>query len=222
MSARQFGRTKERSSVVITVLLASGVLLDLTIYYATESSSHVLCSLISCIIVAVMVFIQEIATVNTRAYTDSLTGLFNKHRWELLIEDDLDKKSVGVMMFDLNRLKYINDTYGRTMGDKAIQTFANILVNSIPHSYSICRWGGDEFTVLVKNASGEKIKRYMQEVEDSINEYNATDGQPEIAYAVGCAMSVKYPQLSVRELLRIADDRMYKNKKLWYKNNFVK
>lgn len=55
----------------------------------------------------------------------------------------------------------------------------------------------------------------MQEVEDAAKEYNMTDDQPELAYAVGCAMSVEYPQLSIRELLRIADDRMYKNKDLW-------
>ena len=126
---------------------------------------------------------------------------------------------IGVIMFDLNRLKYINDTMGHEVGDKMILSFSNILRNSIPYSNTICRWGGDEFTVMVTDASREKIETYLADIRFEADSYNDSCEKPEIHYAVGYALSTEFPGVSRRELMQRADARMYQDKKRWYKAN---
>ena len=127
--------------------------------------------------------------------------------------------TVGIMMLDLNRLKYINDTMGHEAGDKMIYTFSNILRNSISHSNTICRWGGDEFAVMIMDADKEKMETCLSEISQATEAYNASGAKPEIFYAAGYALSSEFPRHSLEELLRVADKRMYLDKKRWYSNS---
>ena len=209
-----------RKDLFFILFLVFGVLLDFLIYYIRKNSSNLIFTMLSFLIYTVIVFIRNYADINRRAKTDAQTGFFNRSRWnQLMDEGTFGMEPIGIIMFDLNRLKHINDTMGHAVGDKVILSFSNILRNSIPHSNTICRWGGDEFTVMVTDASTEKIETYLADIRKAAETYNASGEKPEIHYAAGYALSTQFPGVSRRELMQKADEQMYLDKKLWYREN---
>ena len=126
---------------------------------------------------------------------------------------------IGIMMFDLNCLKYVNDTYGHESGDSLIFHFANILRNSVSPENVICRWGGDEFTILLSNTSHESLEKYAQAIENAVDRYNNTTEYLKIYYSGGHALSSDFDSLTYDQLLQKADNMMYNNKKIWYSQN---
>ena len=211
---------QSRMDLFFIVFLVFGVLLDFLVYYIKKNSSNLIFTMLSFLIFTIIVFLKSFADINRRAKTDLQTGFFNKSRWsQLMNERSSIPESIGIIMLDLNRLKHINDTMGHEVGDKMILSFSNILRNSIPPSNTICRWGGDEFTVMVTDASQEKIEHYLADIRKAADTYNASGEKPEIYYAAGYALSSQFPGSTRMELMKRADEQMYLDKKRWYKES---
>ena len=209
-----------RREWLLSGLLAIGVSIDLALYNLSGSSDKLSFSLLSMLLYTMLIFMSNLTDANKRAYTDTLTGLFNKNRWDTLMNTPaFTDRNIGVIMFDLNRLKHVNDTMGHAAGDRMIFNFANILRNSIPISNTICRWGGDEFTVLCMEASQDMMEMYIDRVHAAANDYNASGQTPSLHFAAGYALSSEFPELSPSELLRKADERMYLDKNQWYQQH---
>lgn len=204
-------------SWVFVLMLGVGAAIDFLMFYIRDSSSGLVFSIFAILIYTLALFVSSIQDINKQANTDTHTGLFNKRRWDILMDDPTSATgSVSVMMMDLNGLKYINDTMGHEAGDQMIFHFANILRNTIPPSNIICRWGGDEFTVMLTNADRERTEKYIENIRSAVEDYNTSGGSPALSFAVGYALSDDYPGLSRKELLEKADELMYQNKKVWY------
>lgn len=211
---------RSKKDLFFIMFLVFGVLIDFLFYYINKNSSNLIFTMLSFLIYTVIVFIKSFADINRRAKTDLQTGFFNKSRWsQLMNERSSIPESIGIIMLDLNRLKHINDTMGHEVGDKMILSFSNILRNSIPPSNTICRWGGDEFTVMVTDASQEKIELYLADIRKAADTYNASGEKPEIYYAAGYALSSQFPGSTRMELMKKADEQMYLDKKRWYKES---
>ena len=152
-------------------------------------------------------------SIQDAACTDPLTELPNKVRWDQLMdrrpEDDC------ILMLDLNRLKKINDTLGHATGDKVLVRFTQILQESLPSGSMICRWGGDEFAVLLRGADAETVEGCLSAIRDAAVNYT----KPAIHFAAGFALSQEHPDLTRRQLLELADRRMYQDKRQWYAEN---
>ncbi|MDD6033362.1 MAG: GGDEF domain-containing protein [Oscillospiraceae bacterium] len=207
-----------KQALGFSLLLAAGVGIDLISYYIRGNSAEVGFTLLAVLIYTSLLFALNLRSTNRMAFTDEQTGLFNKSRWNLLMrQEQQDTEPVAVMMLDLNRLKVTNDTLGHEAGDRMILSFVNILRNVISPAHVICRWGGDEFTVLVTPARRETLEGYLQGIRAAVDAYNQSGGTPPIYYAAGYAFSEDYPGLTRRELLRKADEQMYQDKKAWYK-----
>lgn len=217
---RKKGMQKNGLKLLMILALITGVISDLVKYYISGTSAGIIYTIAAFLICIVILFVTNLLDINRRGYTDVQSGLFNRNRWDELMKvkaptDD----TVGIMMLDLNRLKYINDTMGHEAGDKMIYNFSNILRNSISHSNTICRWGGDEFAVMMMDADKEKMEACLSEISQATEAYNASGAKPEIYYAAGYALSSEFPKHSLEELLRVADKRMYLDKKQWYSNS---
>ena len=204
----------------LTLLLILGAFADLFVFYISKSSSGLVFTLLVVLIYTLSLFIINILDTNKKAYTDAHTGLFNRSRWDALMEDQTAiSEPFGMIMLDLNGLKYTNDTLGHDAGDKLVFRFANILRNTIPPTNTICRWGGDEFTVIITNADREAIEKYMEKIRTAVDAYNISGEKPALSYAAGYALSTEFPELSPKELLKKADERMYLNKQKWYQEH---
>ena len=209
--------THQKQSLWYVAVLGISVLLDLVHYYTSGSSAGIDFTLIGFILFTLIQFARSVTETSTLAYTDAQTGLFNKLRWDMLMaREDGSHSSVGIMMLDLNCLKHTNDTLGHEAGDQMIFNFSNILRNTLPPSSVICRWGGDEFTVQIADATREEMEQSIRDLRAAADGYNRFGQGPAIYFAAGFALSSEYPGLSQPELLKKADEAMYRDKRAWY------
>lgn len=213
---------KKRNIMIFIILLVSGSISDLVYFYLNGTSSGMMITSIAFLIYIFYRFIESILSINKKAYMDVNTNLFNKTRWNEIIEEKIpDNEPIGIMMLDLNRLKHTNDTMGHEFGDKMIIKFAEILRNSFDSGTFLFRWGGDEFTVLVRNADRKKMEDYDYALHAAVDAYNKSGAKPEIHFACGYALSTDFPDISRNELLTKADERMYCDKQKWYDKHFI-
>jgi diguanylate cyclase (GGDEF)-like protein len=95
-------------------------------------------------------FQQRLERTESRAYGDSLTGLLNRGEGEARLVARLAAGlPFSVILVDLNDFKQINDQYGHVSGDQVLRTVAHILTSCLRTSDMVCRWGGDEFLLLI-------------------------------------------------------------------------
>lgn len=199
------------------LILGFGLLLDLLLYYISGTTQSVIFTLWAFVVYALVMFMSNILNATRKAYVDSFTGLSNKSRWmELMNSTDVSADPVGIVILDMNGLKTINDIYGHEAGDTIIFQFSNILRNVFPPNSVICRWGGDEFSLLTTGIRQEMLVKYIEDLYRAAEEYNSSNPTPHIHFAVGYALSSEYPGLTRQELMSMADSRMYLNKKEWY------
>ena len=123
-----------------------------------------------------------------------------------------DTLNVGVMMFDLNNLKKINDTYGHEQGDVFIQTFASYLTRILTEDSFLARFGGDEFVIVQNHATWSQLEQMNIQLQSMLDVYNQTADHP-ISYAVGYDISCKNHYYLIMDLLQIADQKMYQDKR---------
>ena len=213
---------KEKHTWIFNILIALGVLSDIIYYYRKATSSGILFTTIAFLIYTVYLFAENILDIINKVYYDVNTKLYNKAHWEEFIKDKIpDSEPIGVMMLDLNRLKYTNDTFGHEMGDKMIVKFSEIMRKTFASHEFLCRWGGDEFVVVVRNANLEKMENYDKAIHAAVENYNKSGAKPEIYFACGYALSTEFSDISRDELLTKADKRMYSDKQQWYNEHVM-
>ena len=213
---------KDRNTLLFIILLVIGSVSDILNFYRKGSSAGMMLTLIAFLIFAFYRFTEDLLSINRKAYMDANTKLFNKTRWDEFLEYDIpDDEPIGIMMLDLNRLKHTNDTMGHRIGDKMIANFAKILRNSFDSREFLCRWGGDEFTVIIRNANHEKLEHYDSVIHAAVDAYNQSGEQPEISFACGYVLSTDFPGLSRKKLLAKADRCMYLDKQKWYEQHLI-
>lgn len=153
------------------------------------------------------------------AYKDSLTGLYNRTGFYALVEKQMinakrAKQPLSFFYIDLDKLKYINDTYGHEQGDSAIINTAEILKDSLRDCDIISRFGGDEFVItsIVKDVrDNDLILKRINENRDKFNKTNKTDYS--LSFSIGVSFLDPEEDKTLEELLNIADSNMYINKK---------
>jgi diguanylate cyclase (GGDEF)-like protein len=164
------------------------------------------------IIVATYIFI-----LNDQAYRDSLTGLENRLSYEHYAQNVDTKKldKLRIIYIDLDNFKTVNDQYGHNEGDKAIKTFARLLVDSFPiRENRLIRFGGDEFLVLFEGRRQEKLEDYIENLIQQVELYNRKGEKPyKIKFSYGGANYTKSFE-TIRQLLEHADQLMYQQKQM--------
>ena len=213
----QNGGHEAGRSTVLMMILVVGAVMDIVSYYWRNTSDNVVFTALAFVIDIICLFTINTYETKNKAYTDPNTGLFNKNRWDELMNSRLPVTgNLGVIMLDLNALKYVNDTYGHDAGDRMIFDFANILRNTLPPGTVICRWGGDEFTAMLMDSSAEAMQQYLGQLDQAVQHYNDSGKPPFIYFSAGYALASEFPELSREELLSRADERMYQEKRQWY------
>lgn len=118
---------------------------------------------------------QKIRELEALASTDPLTGLMNRRSFEKAFAQELSRvrrhKTPGcvLMLFDLDKFKQINDTYGHQAGDACLKAVADYLKARLRSVDSAARFGGDEFAILLSNTTptkaAEEIKSALKRLE---------------------------------------------------------
>ena len=105
-------------------------------------------------------FQQRLEKVQVEASTDPLTGLANRLRCTREVGARIRSQNpFGILLFDLNKFKNVNDSLGHAAGDSVLRAMAHRLVSRVRSRDMVCRWGGDEFVVLHDGLAGELSAR---------------------------------------------------------------
>lgn len=147
--------------------------------------------------------------------TDQLTGIFNRHSFEEEFNSlDPSKEPVTIAAFDVNELKSINDRLGHGAGDALIIAASTCILKTFGKYGKCFRTGGDEFVAIMHGASG-RMGEISAEFDKNIK--NAVpEGTEGLTISYGYCDSVESPNLSAKEMLALADKRMYEDKSNYY------
>lgn len=158
---------------------------------------------------------QSHIEIKRLAYHDYLTGLPNrfklKKEFDELSETD---NSFALFFLDLDGFKYINDGYGHTVGDMLLQEVASRLTTSIIHDHAIIsRFGGDEFVVLVQQASYQELEKLGDLLNETISEpYEINGIIARITTSIGISRMPEDSE-TFDQLIQHADQAMYDSKR---------
>ncbi len=168
-------------------------------------------------IVAVIRNITERKTTEERlrylSLHDPLTGLYNRAYFEQEMRRLGEGRChpIGMIMCDVDGLKFINDTLGHDTGDALLLAAAEVLKDSFRKEDVVARVGGDEFAVLLPNSDRDVVEAAAQRLRNAIAGYNAVNPKIPLSMSVGCSVS-SGPVTDMNELYREADNNMYKEK----------
>jgi diguanylate cyclase (GGDEF)-like protein len=151
--------------------------------------------------------------LNFLSFHDSLTGIYNRNCFEEEIKrmQADNPESVGIIVCDVDGLKFVNDTLGHEKGDELLINTANLISRNFRTEDVIARIGGDEFVVLVADVNAEAMDDMVQRLRRSINDYNESSSFVSISLSIGYAAS-NDESCDLYDLFREADNRMYREK----------
>lgn len=150
---------------------------------------------------------------------DFLTKLYNRRGFEQFSDEEFaesKKHNIKTMTLsiDMDNLKYINDVYGHSHGDLALQTIADAMRQACSGCEICARIGGDEFAVFGYDYSEEKAKQYTENFLQYLKDFNAQSNLP---YCVNASFgyTISDPSLSIsrENYMKISDDLLYQNKR---------
>lgn len=148
------------------------------------------------------------------AYTDQMTGMNNRTCFNIdFSELSKNPEDIAVIDFDLNNLKYTNDTFGHSVGDLYIKNCATIIHDIFDGIGKCYRVGGDEFVVLIEKASTVDLTHYMAMLESSVDTCNRENRKLRMQIAYGYAVFTANTDKDLEDTYNRADKMMYTNKK---------
>lgn len=151
-------------------------------------------------------YVDEANMWHKLAVTDDLTGLYNRNAYNLYVEKsikDVKKKEKGIILFDIDDFKLINDTKGHLAGDIALKNVAKVLLEVFcDHKYRVFRIGGDEFSVLAEGVSEKEIIKRLITLKKRLDVYG------DISLSKGYSIIGDNPE----EAFTYADEMLYADK----------
>jgi diguanylate cyclase (GGDEF)-like protein/PAS domain S-box-containing protein len=158
-------------------------------------------------------------TLRSQSIRDPLTGLFNRRFMEESLELELrravrNQRSLSVIMLDLDRFKHFNDTYGHDAGDALLRELGTLLQTNIRGEDIACRYGGEEFTLIMPEGSAEIARQRAELLRRAIGELQLEHrGQPlgNISVSLGVAVFPEHGRTR-DTLLQAADSALYMSK----------
>ena len=153
------------------------------------------------------------------ASTDPMTKLYNRRYFltssqKIISLAQRNSYDVSLLILDIDKFKNINDTYGHTIGDSVIIALAQKLLNSQRESDISCRYGGEEFTVLLPNTSQEGARVVAENIRQNLENLAVPieDSMIHFTVSVGVSTLLK-EEKHIEKALKRADDALYEAKR---------
>jgi diguanylate cyclase (GGDEF)-like protein len=127
--------------------------------------------------------------------------------------------SVGVVLFDVNDFKSINDNYGHLMGDRVLKDMGALFLRRTRSDDVIARYGGDEFVLLVLNLTVDETRAVAERLAAELSslQWHERGATVQAGVTIGLGCSSLLPGASIHQLLEVADRELYANK--WLKKH---
>jgi diguanylate cyclase (GGDEF)-like protein len=150
---------------------------------------------------------------------DSLTGLYNRHFMETALDRELRRatrhqQTLAVLVLDVDHFKAFNDTHGHEAGDVVLREVAGSLRETVRSEDIVCRFGGEEFVVILPELSTEEALARAESLRHIVSElrlYYRGEALHDVTISIGVAM-YPYNADTVEQLLSVADRALYEAK----------
>ncbi|MFZ3205616.1 MAG: diguanylate cyclase, partial [Pseudomonas sp.] len=151
------------------------------------------------------------------ATTDQLTELLNRRGFNLLANQAIQEarrnpSPLCALLLDLDNFKDLNDNHGHLAGDEVLRGFANKLRDNLRQSDIICRWGGEEFILLLKDTSPEQARLLAEKVRQQTAHSNFSYKGASLQITTSIGLAELHPDDSLSEPLARADRALYRAK----------
>ncbi len=153
-----------------------------------------------------------------QAQTDPMTGLYNFRHFEQMLQQYYAlahryRSPLSLIMLDVDFFKKLNDTYGHAMGDKVLRTIAHQIRDNARNDDLVCRYGGEEFAILLPRTGLKQAGELAERIRASIEEYYRLYAEEEgLATPVTVSLGVSsFPERasSPKDLRKQADAALY-------------
>lgn len=147
------------------------------------------------------------------AYVDGLTGIHNRRYFEMRIVEELERAGrfqgrMSVIMVDIDHFKKMNDEFGHLLGDEMLRAVSSILKQQLRKMDMVCRYGGDEFAIVVPETTGESAMRVAEKLRRQVEAHDFPGVPRSVTISCGVA---DYPAHGVTrdEVVAAADSALY-------------
>lgn len=217
--------TRPTGGSVCSVMMAQGESVGMLVLKAGGAHSALLRSKAKLAITVADQLALAVTNVRLReslreqSIKDALTQLYNRRYMDEALERELARAirrdtSVSVAMLDLDHFKRFNDDYGHLTADALLESFGGLLRKALRREDVACRWGGEEFLLLLPETDAEVAYDVLQRIHEGLAEIRvSTHGQP--TRTVTASMGVaSYPTHAdkIERLIRLADQALYQAK----------
>ena len=152
--------------------------------------------------------------------SDGLTGLFNHRHMHELLQEEFERSGrtgepLSVIMFDLDRFKQVNDTYGHQAGDAVLKELADILRETAREIDKLGRYGGEEFMVILPGSDAEAGRTFAERVRENVEKQQFDIHADHALHMTISAGVATYPADDAdgpRRLVHYADQALYSAK----------
>lgn len=153
------------------------------------------------------------------AALDPLTGVYNRRFGMARLQEEFSRavrttSPLGVMMFDIDHFKKVNDTYGHLAGDRVLIQVAKTARRALREGDILMRYGGEEFLVILPAASKENTRALGERLRRMVEETSIADGDQVVRVTISLGVT-SYPELEVageQDLVKRADEALYSAK----------
>lgn len=154
------------------------------------------------------------------SHTDELTGYFNRRHIVSRMEEEISRglryeMPLSVVLADIDHFKRINDTFGHLIGDRALQTIADLFRSKLRESDLIGRFGGEEFLLILPHTDLAGAEAFCHRLRDHVEKHPLQLSDQSITMTASFGVSTLSPEVDTsQKLLRIADRNLYRAKYL--------
>lgn len=230
---KKFNRTDKKSSCIHAIQHKSHLCIPLTsqqeivglLYIEFEANSEVdpasetLANYFAEQISLALSNVKLRETLQYQSFHDPLTELYNRRYLDQFFSKEISRAkrnntSIAVMMLDLDYFKIINDKFGHEAGDNALKQIGQLLTDNMRETDLVCRFGGEEFTLILPELTREKAIQKAEQLRNLIAQlplHITADHTHNITCSIGIAF---YPEhgTSAESLLTAADHALYQAK----------
>ncbi len=151
--------------------------------------------------------------VKQLAFLDGLTGIFNRRYLETRLNEEIERSRrydtiLSVVMVDVDHFKRLNDEFGHLLGDEVLRQVACLLSQLLRKSDVVCRYGGEEFVVLLPQTSTEQTLLVAEKLRHAIEEWKFPGVPRAVTISAGVATSPDHATTR-DQLLKAADNALY-------------
>jgi diguanylate cyclase (GGDEF)-like protein len=167
--------------------------------------------------------VEQLLMIEKLSFYDALTDLANRRKFDYHMEYEwrraLRKKTaIGLLLLDLDNFKKYNDTYGHRQGDIMLKAVAGVVKEVSNSAANVpCRWGGEEFAVLMPETSLEAVSLVGEKIRSQIERMEVLRGNSDeitkITVSIGCAVSAPCQSDRVEDFFESTDRLLYQAKK---------